>query len=184
MKTHGPWKIVARHEIYRDPWLAVYKDDVIRPDGNAGTYSFVHIKPGVCVVAVDEENFIYLTEEFHYGVGRTTIEGVSGGIEPAENALLTAQRELKEEIGIEAEEWLELGVVDPFTANVLSPTRLYLARKLRLGEHAPEGTELIRRVKVPLREAVEGVMDGRITHGPSCVLILKTAIRLRLGIDC
>jgi ADP-ribose pyrophosphatase len=176
MQPHGPWKIVASHEVYRDPWISVRKDDVIRPDGKNGTYSYVHLKPGVCVVAVDDDGFIYLTEEFHYGVGRSTIEGVSGGIEPGEDALITAQRELKEEIGIDAEEWRDLGIVDPFTANVVSPTRLYLARGLHFGDHAPEGTELIRRVKMPLREAIDWVMEGRITHGPSGVLILKVAL--------
>jgi ADP-ribose pyrophosphatase len=114
-----------------------------------------------------------LTEEFHYGVGRSTIEAVSGGIEPGEDALQTAQRELREELGIAARDWLDLGVVDPFTASAASPTRLLLARHLRLGEQNLEGTELIRRVQMPFAEAVQMVMDSRITHGPTCVLILK-----------
>ena len=62
-----------------------------------------------------------------------------------------------------------------FTANVVSPTRLYLARKLNFGDHAPEGTEQIRCLKMPLTEAVHKIMASEITHGPSCVLILKTA---------
>ena len=114
-----------------------------------------------------------MTEEFHYGVGRTTIEAVSGGIEPGEDALLTAQRELREEIGIEAATWTDLGVVDPFTANVVSPTRLYRARDLSFIGHAPEGTEVIRCVRMPLTEAVQMVLRSEITHGPSAVLLLK-----------
>jgi hypothetical protein len=71
-----------------------------------------------------------------------------------------------------------LGIVDPFTASVVSPTRLYLARKLTFGEHAPEGTEQIRCLKMPLTEAVHKIMTSDITHGPSCVLILKTSLLL------
>jgi 8-oxo-dGTP pyrophosphatase MutT (NUDIX family) len=123
----------------------------------------------------DEDRHVYLTEEFHYAVGRTTIEAVSGGVEPGEDALATARRELQEEIGIEAEEWTDLGTVDPFTASIVSPTRLYLARKLRFGEQSPEGTEQIRCVGMPLDEAVRMVLESEITHGPSCVLILKAA---------
>jgi ADP-ribose diphosphatase len=175
MKQHGPWQIVKRHEVYQDPWIALHKDDVIRPDGQPGTFSVVHVKAGVCVVALDN-GVVYLTEEFHYAVGRTTIEAVSGGIEPGETALFTAQRELLEELGIRADEWRDLGVCDPFTSSVVSPTRLFLARGLKIGEQAPEGTERIRRVAVSLAEAVEMVMDGRITHGPSCVLILKIQV--------
>lgn len=102
MNQHGPWKIVDSHSVYADPWLTVRCDDVIRPDGKPGTYSVVNLKPGVSVLAIDSKNYVYLTEEFHYGVGRVTLETVSGGIETDESPLLTAQRELQEEVGIEA----------------------------------------------------------------------------------
>lgn len=177
MQQHGPWQIVKSHEVYRDPWLRVRKDDVIRPDGQPGTHSVVHLKAGVCVLAIDNEDVVYLTEEFHYGVGRVTLEAVSGGIEPDESPLTTAQRELQEELGIEAAEWIESGVVDPFTASVVSPTTLYIARGLRFGAPSLEGTELIRCVKMPLAEAVEKVLRSEITHAPSCVLILRSAMK-------
>jgi ADP-ribose pyrophosphatase len=135
----------------------------------------VTLKPGVCVLALDEERAVYLTEEFHYGVARVTLEAVSGGIEIGEEPLGTAQRELREELGITAETWTDLGCVDPFTANVVSPTRLYLARRITLGERTPEGTEQIRCVRLSLAEAVAKVLASEITHAPSCVLILKTA---------
>lgn len=174
MTPHGPWQIVRRQEVYRDPWMTVQQDHVIRPDGAPGTFSVVHIKPGVCVLALGADCLVYLTEEFHYGVGRVTLEAVSGGIEPGEDALQTARRELQEELGITAADWIDLGVCDPFTSSLVSPTRLFLAREIELGPQAPEGTELIRRVAMPLREAVAMVMDSLITHGPSGVLILKT----------
>ena len=177
MEQHGPWQIVHRQEVYRDPWVSLDKDEVIRPDGKPGTFSVVHLKPGVCVLAL-ENGIVYLTEEFHYGVGRTTIEAVSGGIEAGEDALSTAQRELQEELGIRAKEWQDLGLCDPFTSSVVSPTQLFLAQGLEIGDQALEGTELIRRLAMPLADAVQRVMDSRITHGPSCVLILKTQLLL------
>ena len=176
MQQHGPWQIVRSDEVYRDPWVSVRRDDVIRPDSQRGTYSVVSVKPGVCVLALGNDRQVYLTEEFHYAVGRTTVEAVSGGREADEELLATAQRELKEELGIEAADWTDLGLVDPFTASVVSPTRLYLARGLTFGDHAREGTEQIRCVSVALTKAVEMVLGSQITHGPSCVLILKAAL--------
>jgi len=81
---------------------------------------------------------------------------------------------LQEELGITAGEWTDIGPCDPFTTIVVSPTRLFLARKLAFGTPNLEGTEHTQMRKVPFDVAVEMVFDGRITHGPSCVLILKT----------
>jgi ADP-ribose pyrophosphatase len=173
MHEYGPWKVLGSKQVYRDPWIEVQVDDVIRPDGRPGTHSIIRIKSGATVIALDETQHVYLTEEFHYGVGRVTIEGVSGGNEPPEDSLATARRELQEEIGIVADRWTEMGVVDPFTANVHSPTRLYLAEELRLVDATREGTETMHRLRVPLAEAVRMVWDGRITHSPTCVALLK-----------
>lgn len=170
---HGPWTILSRAQVYRDPWIELTRDEVLRPDGQPGSHCIVQLKAGASVLALDADGFVYLTEEFHYGVGRTTIEVVSGGIDANEDVAAAARRELQEELGITADEWLDLGTVDPFTSVVVSPTRLYLARGLRFGATEQEGTEQIRCLRISFDEAVRMVMDGRITHGPSCVLILK-----------
>src|ERR1043165_5515685 len=109
---HGPWTILSSREICRDPWIDVRVDDVIRPDGKPGTHSLISIKPGVSVLPLDDDGFVYLTEEFHYAVGRTTIETISGGIDAREDALAAAQRETREELGILARDWMPLGTVD------------------------------------------------------------------------
>lgn len=154
----------------------------MRPDGEPGTYAVVNLKHGVSVLAMDDQQNVYLTQEFHYGVGSVTLEVVSGGIDPDEDPLAAAQRELQEEIGIEAREWRDLGLVDPFTGSVVSPTRLYLACGLTFGEQDQEGTETIRCVKMPLGDAVRKVVDSEITHGPSCVLILKATLLAGKGL--
>jgi ADP-ribose pyrophosphatase len=172
-QRHGPWQILSRREVYRDAWIELERDEVIRPDGAPGSHCTVRLKPGVSVLPLDAQGMVHLTEEFHYGVGRTTIEVVSGGIEPGEDPLAAARRELQEELGITASEWLDLGVCDPFTSVVVSPTRMFLARELTFGPTNLEGTELIHRHTAPLGQAVQMVLDSHITHGPSCLLILK-----------
>lgn len=179
MHRHGPWTIVKNHKIYQDPWVALQRDDVIRPDGLPGSYSTVEIKPGVTVVALDEQNIVHLTSEFHYAVGRVTLEGVSGGIESGESALESAHRELLEELGIVAQKWTSLGTVDPFTSAVRSPVELFLAEGLTFEATQLEGTELIERVSLPLSDAISAVMECRITHAPTCVALLKVALLQR-----
>ena len=169
---HGPWTIKSTEQIYRDPFVELTLDQVIRPDGKDGQHVVVHIKPGVCVIAVDADRNVHLTKEFHYAVGRDSVECVSGGVEPDEDADLTAQRELQEEIGLAAESWKFLTTVDPFTTIMTSPTRLYLATGLSEVDTNPEGTEQIEHVVMPLSAAAKMVSLGEITHAPSCVAIL------------
>lgn len=128
---------------------------------------------------MDADENVYLTDEFHYAIGRQSLETVSGGIDDGEISAQAALRELQEELGLKAEELIDLGTVDPFTGSLLSPTVLFLARGLSETAANPEGTELIEMVKLPFTEAVEKVMSGEITHAPSCVLILKAEKWLR-----
>ena len=151
-------------------------DDVVRPDGLPGTYSVVGIKPGVCVVAWQGDT-VFLTSEFHYAVGRTTVEGVSGGRDEGESDLVAAKRELKEELGITAQVWQPLMTVDPFTASVVSPTALFLASSLEFGERQLEGTEQIQMVERSIQQAYDDVCAGNISHAPSCLAIMTLWIQ-------
>lgn len=172
---NGPWQVLQTQEIYRDPWLTLRRDDVIRPDGQPGTHTITRFKDGVSVLPLDEQGQVYLTEEFHYAQGRRGIEVISGGVEPDEDLLAAAARELREEVGLTASRWTPLGVVDPLTSQAIAPISLFLAEGLSFVDSTPEGTETIRRLCVPLTEATEMVMRGEITHSGSCVLILKAA---------
>ena len=173
MRRHGPWTITDSTKVYEDPWIRLDHDKVIRPDGLAGTYSTVVLKPGVTVIAIDDQDEVHLTSEFHYAVGRVTLEGVSGGIEEGEDPLASAERELREELGIMAATWSSLGHCDPFTSAVRSPVRMFLAQRLSFTDVQPEGTELIERIAMPFEQALEHVFDGRITHAPTCIALLK-----------
>jgi ADP-ribose pyrophosphatase len=176
LESHGPWQIVRRNDIYEDAWMQVWMDNVLRPDGQPGTYSTVRIKPGVCVIPVAADGTCYLTKEFHYAVGRDTLEGISGGIETGETAEDAAARELQEEVGILADRFRCLGVVDPLTAALSSPTAIFLATDLRFTDTKLETTEIIERVAFPFEQIVEMVLRSEITHGPTCVAILKAKL--------
>lgn len=173
---HGPWTISHRQQIHCDPWMEVLHDRVVRPDGHAGTYSVVRIKRGVSVLALGDDQRAYLTREFHYAVGRETLEVVSGGIDADESPLQAAQRELREEAGLVASDWQCLGWVDPFTASIDSPTALFVATGLRPTEQSLEGCETLEVVELPFVDVVRAVLESRITHAPSCVVILKYAL--------
>ena len=67
MKEHGPWKIKESVIKYKNPWIEVREDKVIRPDGKSGIFGVVNMKHGISVLPMDDEGFVYLTEEFNEG---------------------------------------------------------------------------------------------------------------------
>jgi 8-oxo-dGTP pyrophosphatase MutT (NUDIX family) len=172
-RMKGCWQVEETVERYKSAWLEVKEDKVISPDGRAGTFATVKLKPGISVLAINENEEVYLTSEYRYAVEHVSIEVVSGAIDGGESPAVAARRELREELGIEAAQWVDLGVVDPLTSILSSPASLFLARELSFFEPEREGTEIIRVMKVKLNEAVRMVMENEIKHCPSCVLILK-----------
>jgi ADP-ribose pyrophosphatase len=177
MRKHGPWTIVESRQVYSDPWIVVTRDEVIRPDGAPGTYGTIRLKSGVTVLALDGNNRVHLTREFHYAVGRDTVEAVSGGIEAEEPASLAAERELAEELGLKARKWTHMGKLDPFTSAIHSTVDLFLAEDLEECPKNPDGTELIEHLTMGLDEAIQ-LIGSEITHSPTCVLLLMLQRRV------
>jgi 8-oxo-dGTP pyrophosphatase MutT (NUDIX family) len=171
----GPYERLSTREVYRNPWIRVRADDVIRPGGIRGEFAVLEMRGGSSTLAVDDGDYAYLVEEYKYGIERLTIEAPSGGFDHGETPLETAQRELREEAGIEAGEWLPLGSIHPFTTAVKSPVFLFLARKLSMCPQNLDPGEVVQVVRMPFAELVDRVMSGEIDHGPTCVLALKAA---------
>lgn len=175
-KKRGPWTIEETTEIYQNSFIKVVEDKVIRPDGKPGAYSTVTMKAGVAILPIDKFGTLYLTRQFRYALGQESIEVVCGAIEENEPPLTAAKRELEEELGIKADEWIELGAFDLDTSIVHCPVYIFLAKQLKFTSTHREGTETIETVKIPFDTALQMVMDGKITHSPSCVTILKTFV--------
>ena len=179
-KKHGPWTINATREAYRGGLIAVNEDEVTKPDGSRGTYSTVRLKDGVGVLAVDDAGHAYFAKEFRYAIGRESVEIVGGGIDEGESPEEAARRELREELGLEAEEFTELGTIQPVTSLVNSWSTLFLARKLRGVEKEGGGvSEVIETVRMPLAEAVAQALSGELIHSTTCLLVLRAHHHLR-----
>jgi 8-oxo-dGTP pyrophosphatase MutT (NUDIX family) len=174
-QEYGPWRIQETSQKFQDSFISVREDQVLRPDGQPGMYATVNMKPAVAILAIDSNNIVYLAQQFRYALGQESIEVVCGAIEEDEPPLETAKREVQEEIGIKAEEWISLGLFHLDTSIVHCPMYLFMAKQLTFTQTNQEGTETIERLKLPFDTAVQMVMDSKITHGPSCVLILKAS---------
>ncbi len=138
----------------------------------------------VAIIALDDQERVYLIRQYRHPVGMYLFEPPAGLIDKAgEEALATAKRELAEEAGLEAADWSLL--VDYFTSpgGMSESIRIYLARSVReLPDgriHTGEAEEVeLPGVWLPLDEAVGKVLDGSI-HNTSAVVGLLAAARAR-----
>ena len=175
----GPYEVLGTEDIYRNPWIRLHEDRVIRPGGSRGVFGVVEMKEGSSVLTMDEDGMVYLVREYKYAIGRDSLELVSGAIEDGESPLEAAKRELQEELGLIADVWVPFGIVDPFTTVIRSSNHMFLARNLRRAESSPDEGEVLNVVKVPFATAERMALDGEITHSASCVLLLKAGLYLR-----
>ncbi len=108
----GPYRIEHSKPIYENPWIKVREDRVTYRGGEESTFGVVVMRPGVSVLPMDEDGTVYLVREFKYALGETSLEVVSGGLESGEDAEHAGLRELHEECGLTAAEWMDMGMIE------------------------------------------------------------------------
>lgn len=167
----GPYEITSVKEIYKNPWITVHEDTIIRPNGEEGIYGVVEYSPGVAVVALNNKNEVYLVREYAYAINEYNTSIPSGGVDANETPLDAAKRELKEEAGVVADDWIDLGYVNPFTMIIKGPQYLFMAKNALIESEHEEEFEVLT---VPFADAYQMVMESKINHAGSCVAILKT----------
>ena len=177
----GPWKVNSSSRVYADDFIDVNVDEVVGGDDRERTYSTVKLNPGVAVLAIDSDDRVYLTKQFRYAISRDSVEVVCGGIDPGKDPLAAAKTELKEEIGVQADEWLDLGTTEMDSSVIHCPISLYVARGLTRVGSDQEATEEISYFMVPFAEALNMVINSAITHAASCLLILKAHHQFQLS---
>ncbi len=175
IRIKGPFTVLGSKAIYQNDWITVREDQVIRPGGHSGIFGFINMGQGASVLPMEENGDIYLAKEYKYGIEAETIEVFSGGLNQNETPLEGAQRELQEELGATAEQWVSLGVVAPLTTIVSNPNHMFLAKRLKFGPRDLDEGEEIEILRLKFEAALAMVMAGEITHSTSCVLILKVA---------
>src|SRR4051812_27025427 len=103
----GPWTRLATRIVYATPRMRVHRDQVKRPDGNAGHYDWVEIPDQVRVAALVDDRLL-LVDQHHYLVGRT-LQLPGGNVDQQEDAYHAARRELAEETGYSGGTWTNHG---------------------------------------------------------------------------
>lgn len=167
------------NEIFKGRILHVFKDTVTLPNGNESTREIIRHIGAVCVIPITDDNKVIIERQFRYPINSVITEIPAGKLDSAlEDRLSAAKRELLEETGITADEWIDMGIYYPAAAYSDEKITMYLAKGLHKGTQKLDADEFLNIEEVPLTELIDEVMSGEITDGKTQVAVLKAAKHL------
>jgi len=174
MSVPKTWDTLSERVVYENRWIRVREDEFVLPDGATGIYGVVEIRPSIGVIAVNAQREIALIGQFRYTSRRYSWEIPRGGSAPGElDMVAVAQRELREEAGVEAASWQSLGVVDVCNGVTTDVQHLFIAQDLTTAEAESDPEEDLTVRWVSFDKAIRMAMTGEITEVCSVAAILK-----------
>ena len=172
-------KQISTEKIFDGNILHVALDEVELPNGNHSTREYVTHLGAVGIVPVTDDGEVIIEHQFRYPLHDVITEIPAGKLDSAsEEPLAAARRELLEETGITADEWIDLGCYHPAAAYCSEKLNLYLARGLHMGDQRLDQDEFLNIEKVPFEQAIDDVVSGRVTDGKTVCAILRAAVHL------
>jgi 8-oxo-dGTP pyrophosphatase MutT (NUDIX family) len=169
------WQTLSHDLKYDNRWISVTEYQVINPAGGNGIYGKVHFKnKAIGIVALDKDNYTWLVGQWRYTLNEWSWEIPEGGGPLSDDPLQSAKRELKEETGLVANQWTM--IQRTHLSNSVSDEEgfIFLAEDLTQHESELEDTEADMKVwKLPFSEAVQMVLDGKITDSLTVMGVLK-----------
>ena len=173
----NPWTTLSGETKYDNPWITVTEFQVINPSGGKGIYGKVHFKnKAIGIIALDKDLNTWLVGQYRYTLSAWHWEIPEGGGPLNQDPLESAQRELREETGLTGGSWSE--IIHLHTSNSVTDEEghIFLAEDLEEGKNSLEETEADLKVwKLPFKDALDMVLQGKITDGMSIMAILKVA---------
>ncbi len=166
------WQVLSSEYLVKRRWLNLRVDRVQTARGLVlPEYHVIETSDWVCVVPITADDEYLMVRQYRHGVRRTTLEFPAGALDPGEQPLEAAKRELQEETGYEAEHWQHLLSVHPETTRHGHQAHLFLARGAR--QVAPQALDESEDVEVclePRRRRTQLV--GEISHAVHVLALL------------
>lgn len=169
----NPWRKLSSKRIYQNQWLRLREDQVITPTGVHGIYGVVETKPALGIVPITGDMQTYLVGQYRYTLDVYSWEIPEGGGKDGEAPLDGAKRELREETGLLAQIWTELGTA--YTSNSFTNeiAHFYLAEDLKQDKAQPDHTEALEIKKLPFGEAWDMVLNGQIKDAMAIIGLMR-----------
>jgi 8-oxo-dGTP pyrophosphatase MutT (NUDIX family) len=157
---------LSSREVYRNRWMRLREDEILRSNGQRGIYGVVEKNDGAIIVPIDGDR-IWLVEQFRYTIQERVLELPQGSWERAiENPEELARGELKEETGLEAERMVYLGFSWIAYGFLRQRHHAFLATGLKMTGNRPDPEEHDIAVRsIPIAEFEQKMLSGAIADG-------------------
>ena len=176
--------VLSTDIVYQGPVFRVTKDKIIEPSGTEGVRDVVRHNGSAVILAVDNSKnrknpWIVVERQYRHAAGQFLWELPAGTLDPGEDPLTGAQRELEEETGYRAKKWRPLIRYYASPGFLGEAMNVFLAEGLVAGEARPEEDEDIDFRLVKLSDVMKMIRKGNILDGKTltCVLLYRETLR-------
>ncbi len=163
--------LISSETIADGGMLTVKRDQVRLPNGHKSQREYVLHPGAVVIVPLLSNGKVVLERQFRYPLHQTFIELPAGKIDPGEDILVTGQRELLEETGYSATNWVKLGLMHPCIGYSNEVIHIYLATGLSSGQHQRDADEALEVFELDFDDCVSMMKRGEITDGKTIVAL-------------
>ena len=164
---------------YKGRIFSFMTEDVTLPNDSRAEMAYVRHPGSTAIVPLVDDNTVIMERQYRHPVRDYLFEIPAGTMDPGETPLVCARRELEEETGYIAEEFIELGKIHILPAYSDELIHLYLARGLSLTKQNLDPDEIIKVVEYPLDEALQMIETGRITDALTILALQWAWFRLK-----
>jgi ADP-ribose pyrophosphatase len=178
--VEGSAELISSETVFEGPLFRVLRDRLIEPGGKEATRDIVRHNGSVVILAIDNttnkrDPWIVVERQYRHAAGRFLWELPAGKLEPGEDVLLGAQRELEEETGYRAKKWKLLVEYYASPGFLGESMKIFLAEGLVAGDAHPDEDEQIELRLVKLSEVLKLIEKGAILDGKTLTGVLLYA---------
>ena len=168
--------VLSSERIYEGKIINLRRDMVALENGRKAAREIVEHPGGVGILPLDKDGSVYMVRQYRHGAREIVLEIPAGKLNYGEDALECGKRELLEEIGATAQEYISLGKIFPTPAYCEEVIPIFLAKGLSFSEQKLDEGEFLNVEKVKLKKLLSMVMRGELPDCKTQIAILKAAV--------
>ena len=162
---------ISGEDIYGGIFLNMKRDRVSLPDGQEAVREYLTHPGAVAILAILDDGRILLERQYRYPIAKVCMEIPAGKLDPNEDPLVCAQRELEEETGYSARRWSYIRRIHPVISYSTEFIDIYLAEGLQAGKSRLDEEEFLDVFAAPLDEILAWIEQGVITDVKTTIAI-------------